>query len=69
MPKFVTSCTGIKIGNGSIIPTLFVIPIQFMTNGHIFEIYTIVTEIDDGMDFVFGFKTMTETEGRQHNNR
>ena len=64
MPKFVTSCTGIKIGNGSIIPTLFVIPIQFMTHGHIFEIYTIVAEIDDGMDLVFGFKNMTETEGR-----
>ena len=64
LPKFVTTCTEIKIGNGSIIPTLFVIPIQFMTNGHIFEIYTIVAEIDDGMDLVFGFKNMTETEGR-----
>ena len=61
LPKFVSSCTGIKIGNGSIIPTLFVIPIQFMTHGHIFEIYTIVAE-DDGMDLVFGFKNMTETE-------
>ena len=64
MPKFVTSCTGIKIGNGSIIPNLFVIPIQFMAHGHIFEIHTIVAEIDDGMDLVFGFKNMTETEGR-----
>ena len=53
----------LKIGNGSIIPTLFVIPIQFMTNGHIFEIYTIVAETDDGMDLVFGFRNMTETEG------
>ena len=35
-----------------------------MTNGHIFEIYTIVAEIDDGMDLVFGFKNMSETEGR-----
>ena len=64
LPKFVTSCTGIKIGNGSIIPTLFVIPIQFMTHGHIFEVHTIVAEIDDGMDLVFGFKNRTETEGR-----
>ena len=64
LPKFSTTCTGIKIGNGSIIPTLFVIPIQFMTHGHIFEIYTIVAEIDDGMDLVFGFKNMAETEGR-----
>ena len=57
LSKFVTTCTGIKIVNGSIIPTLFVIPMQVMTNGHIFEIYTIVAEIDDGMDLVFGFKT------------
>ena len=64
LPKFVITCTGMKIGNGSIITTLFVIPIQFMTNGHIFEIYTIVAEIDDGMELVFGFKNMTETEGR-----
>ena len=64
LPKFSTTCTGIKIGNGSIIPTLFVIPIQFMTHGHVFEIYTIVAEIDDGMDLVFGFKNMAETEGR-----
>ena len=64
LPKFVTSCRGIKIGNGSIITSLFVIPIQFMTHGHILEIYTIVTEIADGMDLAFGFKNMTETEGR-----
>ena len=25
---------------------------------------TIVAEIDDGMDLVFGFKNMAETEGR-----
>ena len=35
-----------------------------MTHGHIFEIYIIVAEIDDGMDLVFGFRNMTETEGR-----
>ena len=35
-----------------------------MAHGHIFEIYTIVAAIDDGMDLVFGFKNMAETEGR-----
>ena len=63
LPKFTTTCTGIKIGNGSIVPALFVIPLMFITHGHTFEIYTIVAEIDDGMDLVFGFKNMTETEG------
>ena len=33
MPKFVTTCTGIRIGNGSIALALFVIPILFMTCG------------------------------------
>ena len=36
MPKFVTTCTGIRIGNGSIVPALYVIPILFMTCGHTF---------------------------------
>ena len=63
MPKFVTTCTGIRIANGSIVPALFVIPILFMACGHTFEIFTIVAEIDDDMDLVFGFKNMVETEG------
>ena len=63
MPKYVTTCTGIRIGNGSIVPALFVIPILFMACGHTFEVFTIVAEIDDDMDLVFGFKNMVETEG------
>ena len=55
MPKFVTMCTGIRIGNGFIVPALFVIPFLFMTCGHTFEIFTTVAEIDDDMDLVFGF--------------
>ena len=62
MPKFVTTCTGIRIGNGSIVPALFVIPILLMACGHTFEIFTIVSEIDNDMDLVFGFKNMVETE-------
>ena len=63
MPKFVTTCTGIRIGNGSIVQALFVISLLFMSCGHTFEIFTIVAEIDDDMDLVFGLKNMTETEG------
>ena len=63
MPKYVTTCTGIRIGNGSIVPALFVIPILFMACRHTFEIFTIVAEIDDDMDLIFGFKNMVETEG------
>ena len=63
MPKLVTTCTGIRIGNGTIVQALFVIPLLFMSCGHTFEIFTIVAEIDDDLDLVFGFKNMTETEG------
>ena len=63
LSQFVTTCPGIRIGNGTIVQALFVIPILFMSNGHIFEVFTIVAEIDDEMDLVFGFKNMTETEG------
>ena len=38
MPKFVTTCTGIRIGNGSIVQALFVIPLPFMSCRHTFEI-------------------------------
>ena len=62
LPKFTATCTGIKIGNGSIVQVLFVIPLLFMCHGHVFEIYTIVADIDDGIDLVFGFKNMVETE-------
>ena len=67
LPKFTTTCTGIKIGNGSIVQVLFVIPLLFMCHGHVFEIYTIVADIDDGIDLVFGFKNMVETEGMLNN--
>ena len=62
MPKFVTTCTRIRVGNGSIVQALFVIPLLFMSGGHTYEIFTVVAEIDDEMDLVFGFKNMTETE-------
>ena len=62
MPKIVTTCTGTRIGNGSIVQALFVIPLLFMSCGHTFEIFTIVAEIDDDIYLVFGFKNMTEME-------
>ena len=48
LPKLTTTCTGIKIGNGSIVQVLFVIPLLFMCHGHVFEIHTIVTDITMG---------------------
>ena len=51
------------MGNGAVVSAKFIIPLTFMTHGHIFEIYTIVCDIEDNLDLVFGMKNMTETEG------
>ena len=58
MPKFVRICTEIRIGNGSIVQALFVTPLLFISCGLTFQIFTIVAEIDDDIDLVFGFKNV-----------
>ena len=47
----------IQVGNGQYFSVLFVIPIIVNISGHIFEIYTLVSEI------VLGIKNMFELEG------
>ena len=63
IPKMKSSCTGIKIGNGAVLPVDFVFPVQIMIQGHLFEIYTIVAALRDSIDVVIGMKNMVELEG------
>ena len=63
IPKMKSSCTGIKIGNGAVIPVDFVFPVQIMIQGHLFEIYTIVAALHESIDVVIGMKNMVELEG------
>ena len=63
IPKMKSSCTGIKIGNGTVIPVDFVFPVQIMIQGHLFEIYTIVAALHESIDVVIGMKNMVELEG------
>ena len=63
IPKMKPSCTGIQIGNGTIIPVDFVFPVQIMIQGHLFEIYTIVAALHESIDVVIGMKNMVELEG------
>ena len=62
IPKMKTSCTGIKVGDGRVIPVKFVIPLQVMMHGHVFELFMIVSDTDDGIDLVFGMENMVEVE-------
>ena len=61
--KMRSTCTGIKIGNGSVIPVEFVFPVQIMIQGHLFEIYTIVAALQESIDLVIGMKNTVELEG------
>ena len=63
IPKMKSSCTGIKIGNGAVIPVDFMFPVQIMIQGHLFEIYTIVAALHESIDVVIGMKNMVELEG------
>ena len=62
-PKFQSAIRHLQVGNGALVPALFVIPLVFKIKGHIFEVYTLVSEIQDKMDLILGVKNIFELEG------
>ena len=52
----------IQVGNGQCVSVLFIIPIIIDIHGHIFEIYTLVSEIHENVDLVFGIKNIFQLE-------
>ena len=62
-PKFQSAIRHLQVGNGALVPALFVIPLLFKIQGHIFEVYTLVSEIQDKMDLIPGVKNIFELEG------
>ena len=63
LPKYDTHIKCLQVGNGNKVATLFVIPITVSIRNHRFEIFTLVSEIQDDIDLVFGMKNMHEVEG------
>ena len=55
-PKFQSAIRHLQVGNGALVPALFVIPLLFKIQGHKFEVYTLVSEIQDKMDLILGVK-------------
>ena len=51
------------VGSGQCVSVLFVIPVIASIGSQVFEIFTTVCDIHDGMDLVFGMQNMIETEG------
>ena len=45
LPKFSSNMQRIQVGNGQYVSILFVIPVIIDIHGHIFEIFTLVSEI------------------------
>ena len=56
LPKFASKTQRIQVGNGQYVSILFVILIVVNISGHMFEIYTLVSEIHKNVDLVLGIK-------------
>ena len=63
LPKFVSTTQIIQVGNGQYVAVLFVIPVIIEIHGHLFEVFTLVSEIHDNVDLVLGIKNAYELEG------
>ena len=53
----------IQVENRQFISVLFLIPIVIDIHGYRFEIFTLVSEIYENIDLVFGIKNIFELEG------
>ena len=63
LPKFVSKTQRIQVGNCQCVSVLFIIPVIIDVHEHRFEIYTLVSEIHENIDLVFGIKNVYELEG------
>ena len=57
-PKFNSTIRNLQVGNGELVAALFVIPFFFKIGKHLFEIYTLVLEIQQSMDPILGVKNV-----------
>ena len=63
LPEFAPNAQRIQVGNGQYVAVLFIIPVIIEIHGHIFEVFTVVSEIHDNIDLVLGMKNAYELEG------
>ena len=62
-PKFASKIQRVQVGKGQFISALFITPILIDIHGHRFKIFTLVLEIHENADLVFGMKNKFELEG------
>ena len=63
LPRFAPTTQRIQVGNGQYVAVLFIIPVITEIHGHIFKVFTLVSEIHDNVDLVLGMKNAYELEG------
>ena len=63
LPKFASNMQRIQVGNGQFVSVLFIFPMIVDIQGHRFEIYTLVSEINENVGLVLGIKNVFELEG------
>ena len=61
--KFASKTQRVQAGNGQFVSVLFIIPVIIDVHGHRFEIYTLVSEVDENVDLVLGIKNVFKLEG------
>ena len=63
LPKFAPTTQRIQVGNGQYVAVLFIVPVIIEIHDHLFEVFTLVSEIHDNVDLVLGMKNAYELEG------
>ena len=63
MPRLKSTIKSLRVGNGNEVSAYFVIPVLLKIDGHRFEIYALVSDIQPSIDLVLGMKNMHESEG------
>ena len=62
VPKFASKTQRIQVGNGQCVSVLFIIPVMVDIHRHRFEIYTLVSEIQENVDLILCKKNVFELE-------
>ena len=60
--KVASKTQRIQVGNGQLIGLLFITVIVIDIHGHRFKIFTLVSEIPENLDLVFGIKNIFELQ-------
>ena len=61
--KFASTMQRVQVGNGQYVAVLFVILVITDIHEHRFEVFVLVSEINDNVDLVLGMKNVFELEG------